>query len=113
MRTASRPDFGLQSRVCVPIRCQGTLFGYLWLIDGDQSLTEENCALAEHCAAIGRDPAEIEHSTSTHRDGPSAADPFVDAGFTQFTLGVSGPDYDLSAIPAWVRWRDQRNGTAH
>jgi PucR C-terminal helix-turn-helix domain/GGDEF-like domain len=51
VRTASRPDFGLESRVCVPIRCQGALFGYLWLIDGDQSLTEADFALAEECAA--------------------------------------------------------------
>ena len=39
VRTAPRPDIGLESRVCVPIRCQGALFGYLWLIDADQSLT--------------------------------------------------------------------------
>src|SRR6201999_4591252 len=51
VRTASRPDFGLESRVCVPIRCQGTLFGYLWLIDGDQSLTGEESALAERRAS--------------------------------------------------------------
>jgi hypothetical protein len=51
VRTASRSDFGLESRVCVPIRCQGTLFGYLWLIDGDQSLTDEDCELAERCAS--------------------------------------------------------------
>ena len=41
VRTAPRPDIGLESRVCVPIRCQGALFGYLWLIDADQSLTEQ------------------------------------------------------------------------
>ena len=40
VRTAPRPDIGLESRVCVPIRCQGALFGYLWLIDADQSLTD-------------------------------------------------------------------------
>src|SRR6201990_2830705 len=51
LRTASRPDFGLESRVCVPIRCQGTLFGYLWLIDGDQSLNDADCELAERAAA--------------------------------------------------------------
>jgi hypothetical protein len=51
VRTTSRPDFGLESRVCVPIRCQGTLFGYLWLIDGDQSLTDADCDLAEHAAS--------------------------------------------------------------
>src|SRR3954463_10603064 len=51
VRTASRPDIGLESRVCVPIRCQGALFGYLWLIDADQSLTADDCAAAERTAA--------------------------------------------------------------
>jgi hypothetical protein len=51
VRTAPRPDVGLESRVCVPIRCQGALFGYLWLIDSDQSLTDVDCAAAERTAA--------------------------------------------------------------
>jgi hypothetical protein len=51
VRTASRPELGLQARVCVPIRCQGTLFGYLWLIDADESLSAGQCELAERCAA--------------------------------------------------------------
>jgi len=51
VRTAPRPDIGLESRVCVPIRCQGALFGYLWLIDADQSLTEGDCEAAERTAA--------------------------------------------------------------
>ncbi len=51
VRTAPRPDIGLESRVCVPIRCQGALFGYLWLIDADQSLTAADFEAAERCAA--------------------------------------------------------------
>jgi hypothetical protein len=51
VRTAPRPDIGLESRVCVPIRCQGALFGYLWLIDADQSLTATDFEAAERCAA--------------------------------------------------------------
>src|SRR4051812_35547558 len=51
VRTAPRPDVGLESRVCVPIRCQGALFGYLWLIDADESLTDDDCAAAERTAA--------------------------------------------------------------
>jgi hypothetical protein len=50
VRTAPRPELGLQSRVCVPIRCQGVLFGYLWLIDADETLTGEDTGLAERCA---------------------------------------------------------------
>ena len=60
VRTASRPDVGLESRVCVPIRCQGALFGYLWLIDADQSLTDADCEAAERMR--GRD---------RHRDVPA------------------------------------------
>jgi hypothetical protein len=66
--------------------------------------------LAEPGAPFGRDPAEIEHSTSAPRHGTSDGDAFVDAGFTLFTIGASGPDYDLSAVPEWVAWRDARNG---
>ena len=51
VRTPSRPDIGLESRVCVPIRCQGTLYGYLWLIDADQSLTRADLHAAERTAA--------------------------------------------------------------
>ena len=51
VRTAAKPELGLQSRVCVPIRCQGTLFGYLWLIDADDSLTHDDRGHAERCAA--------------------------------------------------------------
>jgi sugar diacid utilization regulator len=51
VRTAAKPELGLESRMCVPIRCQATLFGYLWLIDADGSLTDDDCAEAERCAA--------------------------------------------------------------
>ena len=51
VRTAAKPELGLESRMCVPIRCQATLFGYLWLIDADGSLTADDCAEAERCAA--------------------------------------------------------------
>jgi hypothetical protein len=37
-----------------------------------------------------------------------AAD-YLAAGFTQFTLGVTGPDWELgSAIEEWLAWRDAR-----
>jgi sugar diacid utilization regulator len=51
VRTAAKPELGLESRVCVPIRCQGTLFGYLWLIDADDTLTDDDRVSAERCAA--------------------------------------------------------------
>jgi sugar diacid utilization regulator len=50
VRTAAKPELGLESRMCVPIRCQGTLFGYLWLIDADASLSDADRDEAERCA---------------------------------------------------------------
>ena len=72
-------------------------------------MERKSAILAEHCAAIGRDPAEIEHSTSAPRGGTAAGDQLLAAGVTLFTIGVSGPDYDLSAVAEWVAWRDERN----
>jgi len=73
------------------------------------TLTHKSAVLAEHCSTVGRDPAEIERSTAAPRGGPAAADALVDAGFTLFTIGASGPTYDLSDVAAWVAWRDRRN----
>jgi len=85
-------------------------FATIWHAFGDLSVMQRKSAiLAEHCGRIGRDPSEIEHSTSAPRGGVRAADDLVGAGVTLFTVGVSGPDYDLSRIPDWVAWRDHRN----
>lgn len=42
VRVPGIPAIGLLERVCVPVRCQGLLLGYLWLIDPDRSLGEEH-----------------------------------------------------------------------
>jgi hypothetical protein len=36
------------------------------------------------------------------------ADTMLELGVTQFTVGVTGPDYDLSSAEALCRWRDSR-----
>ena len=41
VRIPGRADLELLGRLCVPIRCQGLLLGYLWLIDDDETLTED------------------------------------------------------------------------
>ena len=71
--------------------------------------------LRECCEAIGRDPDSIEWSVGLQ---PNAlvrdltyADDYVKLGFTQFTLGVGGPDFALADVPAWLAWRDARNAT--
>ncbi len=68
--------------------------------------------LDRYCADAGRDPATIERSAGVpERDigamlGEAAA--LVDLGVTLLTVGLNGPDYDLSAVEALCRWRDHR-----
>ncbi|WNB84623.1 LLM class F420-dependent oxidoreductase [Cellulomonas sp. ATA003] len=71
-------------------------------------LRRKSGILAEHCAAVGRDPAQIERSVGVDGGPDEQADQLVDAGATLFTIGVGGPDYDLSGVQEWVRWRDAR-----
>ena len=65
--------------------------------------------LAEHCSAVGRNPDEIERSTEIGRISEAEANGLADAGVTLFTIGVGGPDYDLSKLAKWGAWRDARN----
>lgn len=66
--------------------------------------------LAEHGEAVGRDVSQIELSNELKDRDEAMADALLDAGVTLFTLGISGPQYDLDAVKRWIRWRDSRNG---
>jgi probable F420-dependent oxidoreductase len=67
--------------------------------------------LAEHCAAVGRDPDTIERSAGVTGKGAELladADALVGLGVSLLTVGVNGPDYDLTDAEALCRWRDDR-----
>ena len=66
--------------------------------------------LAEHGAAVGRDVSEIEISNELRSRDEADADAMLAAGVTLFTLGISGPDYDLATVHRWLAWRDKQNG---
>lgn len=66
--------------------------------------------LAEHCAAVGRDINEIEFSNEQRVKDLAVADELLGLGVTLFTVGISGPDYDLGVVKDWIAWRDQHNG---
>jgi len=64
--------------------------------------------LAGHCAAEGRDPAEIERTWAVNAGQVDKADALRDAGVTHFIMGVGGDrtGYDLGSVRELVQWRD-------
>ncbi|MEC5168205.1 LLM class F420-dependent oxidoreductase [Glaciihabitans sp. GrIS 2.15] len=65
--------------------------------------------LREHGEAVGRDVTEIEISTELRGRTPEQADELHDLGTTLFTIGITGPDYDLAPVRDWLSWRDGKN----
>jgi probable F420-dependent oxidoreductase len=66
--------------------------------------------LGEHCATVGRNIGEIEISTELRGRGEADATEHVGLGVTTFTVGISGPDYDIDSVKKWLAWRDGING---
>ncbi|WP_447925767.1 LLM class F420-dependent oxidoreductase [Georgenia muralis] len=73
-----------------------------------ETIRHKSAVLDRHCADVGRDPARIERSTAVRRRPEDVAEGLLDAGVTLFTIGSSGPDYDLDLVRRWVAWRDAR-----
>ena len=65
--------------------------------------------LAEHCAAVGRDIDEIEFSNEQRVKDLATADKLREIGVSLFTVGISGPEYDLGIVREWIAWRDEQN----
>jgi probable F420-dependent oxidoreductase len=66
--------------------------------------------LAEHGETVGRDTSEIEISTEIRMRTPEQADELHALGASLFTVGISGPDYNLEPVKRWLAWRDSKNG---
>jgi probable F420-dependent oxidoreductase len=63
--------------------------------------------LDEHCAEIGRDPAEIERSVLVGGNPYEVGTSLQAFGASLFVTIVRGPDYDLTEVREWIAWRDR------
>jgi probable F420-dependent oxidoreductase len=70
------------------------------------TLTRKLDILTEHCAAVGRDVGEIEISTELRGRSEADAAEQVELGATMFTVGITGPEYDIATVKKWIAWRD-------
>lgn len=74
------------------------------------TLTRKSAILDQHGAGVGRDTAAlVERSIGVSAPPSAVAGPLAAAGVTLFTVGVRGPDYDLSLVAQWLAWRDAQS----
>jgi probable F420-dependent oxidoreductase len=82
----------------------------IWHVFADgPELERKSAVLAQHCADIGRDPAEIERSVGVDQRPDESGQKLRDLGVSLFTVGVSGPRHDLGPLRDWIAWRDEQN----
>ena len=82
------------------------------------TIAHKHAVLDEWCVKVGRNPGEIERSSGVSRkpgrlpedvgDYAAGAEALYDVGTRLFTVGLSGPDYDLGPVRDLVAWRDAR-----
>jgi probable F420-dependent oxidoreductase len=87
--------------------------GDIWHSFSDSSEYPRKAEILDgHCADVGRDPAAIERSAGVQGASLDAlleeADNLAGLGVSVLTVGVNGPDYDLTQAEALCRWRDRR-----
>jgi probable F420-dependent oxidoreductase len=80
----------------------------MWHAFGDaERYAAKNEILLQHCADVGRDPAEIERTWVAQA---GELDALVDAGVQHLIVGIGGDGsgYDLGPVRELVAWRDAR-----
>ena len=82
----------------------------IWHSFGDaETIARKTGILRQHCADVGRDPAEIEVSAAVFGKPSDTGPALLASGVRLFTVEASGPDYDLAELRQWLAWRDEVN----
>ena len=84
--------------------------------DHPEELEPKVEALRAWCQVEERDPEDIEWGLGLEPDAlerqlADHADTYLEMGFTQFTLGYNGPDWDVATSADWLAWRDEMNAS--
>jgi hypothetical protein len=75
-----------------------------------ETLARKNRILDEWCAAVGRDPGEIERSTSAHSGPDELGDQLIAIGERLITVSTDGTSaFDLGLVRDWLSFRDDQN----
>ncbi len=69
VRLPGSPEIGLLARVVVPIRAHDLLFGYLWLIDADHTVTDEEIGQAQEAADAAAEVLHRQRAVAEFRRG--------------------------------------------
>jgi probable F420-dependent oxidoreductase len=81
----------------------------VWHGFGDvETMRHLSSVLDAWCDEVGRNPAEIERSTSVGQANVDDIDALVDAGVTHLIVSADGPDYDLGLLRDVLAWRAAR-----
>ena len=81
----------------------------IWHSFGDaETMRHKSGILDDWCAKVGRDPAEIQRSTTINRMTGETRDAqeYLDLGFTDFVVSIQGPEWDLEPLRRALDWRD-------
>lgn len=73
VRTPAMPEAEMLPRWCVPLRVGRDLFGYLWVIDPDETVTEAELPQIVACADLAATTLADERITGAKRDRRRAA----------------------------------------
>src|SRR5205085_11909163 len=85
----------------------------IWHSFGDvETMRHKASVLDDWCGQVGRDPKEIERSTTFRGGSLAGADEYVELGFTHFIVSADGPRYDLGFLREALAWRDEQRRAA-